>query len=413
MSKMRPIVIISILICLVCSLCMAEPSLDWPNWRGPQKNGISSETDWSCDWPAQGPTVLWQEQVGIGFSSVTVCQERAYTMGNTGKKGTAQFPAHQDVVYCFDAETGQKLWEHSYASDLKPNGYEGGTSATPTIANGCVYTLSKHGLVFCLNAISGEIIWQRDLVKEFGIELPTWGLSSSPLLIGNTVVLNAGTHGLALSQADGALVWSTGKGKAGYSTPVEYQIEGMDCLALFGLDMLAGIKAHTGEVLWKIPWKARYDENIADPIIHNGHMFVSSFLGARCSLFQIERNGLNERWQHKDLLNWLNSSVLWQGHVYGVDAKKKALKCLNLNTGEIQWTYPKVGLGSLMMADGKLIVLTEKGQLLIAQASPREFKPVGKANILTSKCWTVPVLSQGRLYARNAEGDLVCLKMKP
>ncbi len=402
-----------ILVSLVCPFCMAESNLDWPNWRGPQKNGISLETDWSCNWPTQGPPVLWKQQVGIGFSSIAVSQNRAYTMGNTGKKGTGQFPANQDVVYCFDAQTGQELWSHSYASDLKPNGYEGGTSATPTIAEGRVYTLSKHGMVFCLNAASGKVLWRKDLVKEFGLELPTWGLSSSPLLIRKTIVLNAGTHGLALSQANGSLVWSTGKGKAGYSTPVEYQIEGLDCLALFGLDTLAGIKAHTGELLWKIPWKAKYDENIADPIIHKGHMFVSSFLGSRCSLFEIERNGLEERWQRKDLLNWLNSSVLWQGYAYGVDAKDKALKCLNFNTAEIQWTYPNVGLGSLMMADGKLIVLTEKGQLLIASASSKEFSPMNKANILTGKCWTVPVLSQGRLYARNAEGDLVCLEMKP
>ncbi|MCP4452016.1 MAG: PQQ-binding-like beta-propeller repeat protein, partial [Planctomycetes bacterium] len=278
---------------------------------------------------------------------------------------------------------------------------------------GRVYTLSKHAQVFCLDATSGDILWHKDLVKAFGIDLPTWGLSSSPLLVGSTVVLNAGTHGMAISQTDGSLVWSTGKGKAGYSTPVEYQIDGLACLALFGEDTFAGIKAHTGELLWEIPWKARYDENIADPIIHKGHMFVSSFLGDRCSLFTIERDTLVERWRRKDLLNWLNSSVLWQGYVYGVHAKDRTLKCLDVETGDIKWTYPDVGLASLMMADGKLIVLTEKGRLLIAPASPDGFEPAATADILGGKCWTVPVLSHGRIYARDADGDLACVDVSP
>jgi len=384
-------------------------SLDWPNWRGPQKNGISRETDWSTQWTSAGPAVLWEKQVGMGFSSVAISQGRAFTMGNTGRKDDKKTQPHKDVIYCFDAKTGKEIWKHIYASDLKPNGYEGGTSATPTVANGRVYTLSKHGQAFCLDAASGNVIWHKDLVKAFKIELATWGLSSSPLLVGDTVVLNAGTHGMALTQADGSLVWLTGKGKAGYSTPVEYQVGGLECLALFGLNTLAGVSAHTGDVLWTIPWKALHDENIADPIIHEGTMFVSSFLGARCSLFEIKRNTLTERWQHKDLLNWLNSSVLWQGHVYGVDAKDKSLKCLNFKTGSTKWIYPDIGLGSLMMADGKLIVLSDKGQLLIGPASPKRFKPMASAKILDGKCWTVPVLSHGRIYARNAEGHLVCI----
>lgn len=384
---------------------------DWPNWRGPQKNGISQETDWSCQWPSSGPKILWQQKVGMGFSSMAVSQGRVYTMGNTGRKGDNKKKTHRDIVYCLDARTGNEIWQHSYLSPLMPKGYEGGTSATPTVAKGRVYTLGKHGHVFCLNAKNGNVIWEKNLVEEFGIGLPTWGLASSPMLVDDMVVLNAGTHGLALGQSDGSKVWFTGKGKAGYSTPIEYKVGGLRCLALFGLDTLAGVKLADGEVLWTIPWKARYDENIADPIIQKGQMFVSSFLGSRCSLFDIKRNGLNEKWQHKDFLNWMNSSVLWQGHVYGADAKDKSLKCLEWQSGDIKWTYPDIGLGSLMMADGKLIVLSDKGKLLIGPASPKAFEPTATAQILEGKCWTVPVLSNGRLYARNSEGDLVCVDM--
>ncbi len=419
----------SYMLCLISSPCWGEApdafsvnqrlgrgveisAYDWPHWRGPQKNGISRETGWMSQWTAD-PAVLWRQQVGTGFSSMSVSQGRVYTMGNTGVKGDKKDDEHRDIVYCFDAATGRKLWQHAYANPLLPRGYEGGTSATPTVAEGRVYTLSKHGHVFCLDAASGDVIWHKDLVKDFGIELPTWGLSSSPLRVGETMVLNAGTHGLALHRRDGSRVWFTGAGKAGYSTPVEYRIDGTDCLALFGLDTLAGVTAKTGEVLWTVPWKARYDENIADPIVHAQQMFVSSFLGSRCSLFDIQRDGLKERWQHKDLLNWLNSSVLWQGSVYGVDAKDKTLMCLDFKSGDTRWTYPDVGLGSLMMADEELIVLTEKGKLLIGPASPQGFKPTGSVQVLEGKCWTVPVLSHGRIYARNAAGDLVCLDVTP
>lgn len=407
MLKTIRAMVILILCSLVCSPCHAD--LDWPNWRGPAKNGISQEANWSADWGDEGPKVLWQKQVGTGFSSMAISQGRVYTMGNTGKKGDKKTLPHEDVVYCFDTHTGKTLWEHHYSSNLMPEGYEGGTSATPTVSGNRVYTLSKHGLVFCLDATSGDVLWRKDLVKAFGIDLPTWGLSSSPLLIGDTVVLNAGTHGMALNQADGSLIWSTGKGKAGYSTPVEYEVGNLACLALFGEDTFAGIKAHTGELLWIIPWKARYDENIADPIIHEGHMFVSSFLGNRCSLFKIERDKLVEQWQHKDFLTWLNSSVQWQGYAYGVHAKDRTLRCVEVKTGKIQWIYPDVGLGSLMMADGKLIVLTEKGQLLIAPVSSEGFEPMATASILKGKCWTVPVLSHGRIYARDADGEVVCI----
>ena len=400
---------LGLFLAFVAGLSFTVSGADWPNWRGPTKNGISMDTHWSADWPSGGPKVLWQKEIGIGFSSMTVSAGRVYAMGNTGTKGDKNEKSHRDVVYCFDAETGHEIWQHGYATPLDPKYYEGGPSATPTLADGNVFTLGKTGEVYCLDAASGAVRWHASLAQEHGLKVPTWGFSGSALIIDNLVVLNVGTHGLALNKADGALVWSTGTKEAGYSTPVEYEVDGMQCVALFGVDTLAGVAIKTGEVLWEIPWKALHDENIADPVVLGDQMLVSSFLGQRCSLFSIGADKLTEVWQHKDFLTWLNSPVVYQGYAYGADNKGKAFRCMEVNTGKIMWSKKGFGMASVMMAGGKLIILSEKGQLLVVPASPDGFKELASARILKGKCWTVPVLANGRIHARSAAGDLVCL----
>jgi outer membrane protein assembly factor BamB len=185
-------------------------------------------------------------------------------------------------------------------------------------------------------------------------------------------------------------------------------------VTLFNYNTLAGIEVLTGEVLWTVPWKAVYDENIADPIVHGNRILVSSYLGDRCSLFTLTRDKLFELWTHQEMLNWLSSSILHEGVVYGVHCKRpNTLKCMDWTTGEILWSHEGFGLASLMMADGKLIILSDRGKLVIAKASPKRFEPLAEAQILTGKCWTVPVLAKGRIYARNAAGDLVCIDVSP
>ncbi len=386
---------------------------DWPNWRGPAKNGISSETGWTHQWPHSGPAVLWRASVGSGFSSVSVAGGRAYTTGNTGNRKDTDKSRQKDIVYCFDAASGQSLWTHAYRCPLDPKYYEGGTSATPTVHGGRVYTISKNGLVFCLDAASGKVMWRRDLVKEHGLGLPTWGFAGSVLVLNDLLILNAGTHGIALNREDGSLRWNTGKGKAGYSTPVEYQVAGKTCLAVFGENTLAGVAAQNGSLLWKIKWKAMHDENIADPVVLNDRMLVSSHLGKRCSYFELKPGGLTEIWQNRNMLCWMSSPVARGKHLYGMDARRKALQCMEIETGKIVWSEKGFGLGQLMLADGKLIVLSDAGRLVVADASPGGYRELAAARILTGKCWTVPVLANGRLYARNAAGDLVCLDVAP
>jgi outer membrane protein assembly factor BamB len=385
---------------------------DWPNWRGPDHNGISRETGWDPAKLKDGPHFLWRKQIGTGFASVAVSEGRVYAMGNTAPPGGKKGQGERDILWCFDAGTGADLWQHSYPCLLEPKSHEGGPSATPTIAAGRVYILSKQGHAFCLDAQSGAVVWQKHLTNDYGVKPHQWGFSCSPILVDDLIVLNAGTHGLALRKDDGSLAWINEKGVSGYSSAVPYEQQGRKCAAILGNQEVYGVVAATGQVLWTQPWKTMYDESIPDAVIAGDKLFMSSGLGSGAALFQIQADRLVEIWRQKEMQNWLSTSVLWQGHIYGVDTGDGALKCLDFATGAVKWAHEGLGVGSVTLAGGRLIALSDKGRLMVAQASPAEYQELAAAQVLEGKCWTVPVLANGRIYGRNAEGELVCVDVR-
>jgi outer membrane protein assembly factor BamB len=375
---------------------------DWPRYRGPNLDGISTETGWSVDWPATGPKQLWKTNVGIGFSSISVADGRAYTMGNRDD---------QDTVYCFDAASGQTLWKHSYPCKLDPKYYDGGPSATPTIDAGRVYTLSKEGEIFCLEAANGKVVWSVNLARELDAKVPTWGFSSSPVIQGNVVYVNVGALGSALDKTTGKVIWTTGKEAAGYSSFVPFTMGATRGLALLTAQTVAAVDPDSGKQLWAYPWKTSYDVNAADPIIAGDHVLISSGYNHGAALLKIVDGKPERVWENKRMRNQHNNCVLIDGALYGIDGddSKAELKCLDFKTGEVKWTEKGLGKGALMAADGKLIILAEKGELVVAAVDPAAFKPLARWQVLGGKCWTMPVLSHGRIYCRNAAGDLVCV----
>lgn len=411
----------SILVFLIALMAVCTEADDWPNWRGPHYNGSSSEIGWIKDWPSCEPVILWEQQVGTGFSSIVVADGRLYTMGNSerlvetpvGGGRTGKKLEEMDEVFCLDPNSGEILWVHAYLSPLTPYLYEGGPSATPTIADSNVYTFSKQGMAYCLDANDGVVLWQSDLVADYGMRVPTYGFAGSPYVDANMVIYNAGTHGLALHAADGMLAWETGTNRAGYSTPVPFDLDGQRYVVLMGERTFAAVQAQTGEVLWEHPWVTQYNANIPDPVVDSNLVFVSTGYQEGSALFDVATGRVIELWFQKNMQTWLNSSVLWQGYLYGPNDMGKALTCIERDTGWIMWTRGGFGNGSVMLADGKLIVLTEDGVLCIVEASPAGYRELGKGRILTGKCWTVPVLANGKIYARNAMGHLVCVELKP
>ena len=386
---------------------------DWPRWRGPDLNGLSKERGWTTAWPKDGPKQLWKASVGIGFSSVAVAGGRVFTMGNSD---------NLDTVYALDAATGAVVWRHSYKCVLDPRFYEGGPSATPTVDGDRVYTLSKRGQVFCFDAATGKIAWQKNVAEELGVKLdmddqaPWWGFAGSPLVRGDLIILNLASDGTALNKKDGTVVWSNGKGLAGYSTPLPFRQNGRDLIALAGAQSIVAVSEKDGKELWRFPWKTSYDVNGADPILSGDKLFISSGYGHGCALLELKADGFTKLYENKIMKNQFNPSVLINGHLYGIDGnaggKDAGLRCIDLATGTSKWFEKSIGSGALMAAGNKLIVQGDKGELVIAEATPEAFKPLARAQVIGGKCWTAPVLANGRIYCRNAKGDLVCVEVR-
>lgn len=391
-------------------LAAANPSsaLDWPNYRGPDHNGISTETGWSTQWPKEGPKRLWKASVGLGFASVSVADGKVYTTGNRDSA---------DTLYCFDASRGKILWQHSHPCPevVGPKYYEGGTSATPTVSGGTVFNLDRQGKVFCFDASSGKVLWQKDLVKELGVKINEWGFGSSPVVEGNLLLLNVGSAGTALDKKTGAVVWTSGKEATGYSSLVPFALDGQRCAAFMALKALVIVDATTGKELARQEWETGYDTNCADPVIGGDQVFISSY-DRGAAVVRFAGGKLARGWKDWTMHNHLSTSVLIGGHLFGINGqagKSGDLRCVDFKTGEVKWVQPGIGIGALSAADGKLIVQGEKGELIVAEASPEAFKPLARAQVLGGKCWTMPVLANGRLYCRNSRGDLVCLDMRP
>lgn len=411
---------------------------DWYRWRGPDFNGISKEKDWLTNWPAEGPKQLWKANVGTGFSSVSVSDGHVYTMGNETQagelfdvarsrekaanvEGASVIPPedgkkkNMDTVFCFDAETGKEIWKHSYPCPLDPKYYEGGPSITPTVDGKTVFILSRKGDLFSLNSEDGKVIWTKNLAKELGAEIPTWGFAGSPFVEKNSLLLNVGSHGTVLDKRTGKLVWTSGKSPSGYSTAVPAKFDGKRCAVFAGEKSVFAIAIEDGKKVWEHEWKTMYEVNAADPIIFGDKVFISSGYDHGCALLQIKSGKATVIWENKNLRNHFNSSILLNGFLYGFDGNagpKADFKCVEFETGKIKWSEPKLGAGALMAADGKLIVHTDKGELIIAEATPDSFKPISRAQVTGGRNWTTPVLSNGRIYCRNAKGDLVCLDVK-
>ncbi len=379
---------------------------DWPHWRGPDRNGISTETGWTDQLPPAGPAIAWKAQVGLGFSSLVISDGRAFTAGHADEK---------DTVFCFDANSGKVLWKHSYPSELGDKYFDGGTTGTPTIDGDRVFWLSRWGDMFCCNAADGKVLWNKNLQKETKARLPDWGFSGAPLVLGDKLILNVGDAGLALDKRTGAILWQSAPKSAGYSTPLPFKAGAETLLVLGSAQSYVAINPQNGKEAWRIRWLTQYGVNASDPIIGGDNVFLSTGYGKGATLFKLSGATPVEVWKSKALRTQLNAAVHYQGHLYGVDGDttdKASLKCIDFGTGAEKWTQAGFGSGGVIIANEKIIALSGTGELMIAPATPDGFKPTSRAQVLGGKCWTAPVLANGRIYCRNSRGDIAVIDVR-
>jgi outer membrane protein assembly factor BamB len=378
---------------------------DWPGFRGAHRNGISTETDWRKEWPAEGLKRLWSADVGLGYSAVAVAGGRAYTLGNRDGKET---------VYAFDAATGRELWKYSYACGLVDNLHPGGPGATPTIDGRFVYTLSKEGHLHAFHEATGKVAWMLHLPKQFETPIPEWGFTSSPLVLGDRLILDVG--GLAaLDKTTGATLWRSTKYRAGYGSPVAVKSEtGETLVASLTNDALVVVRPGDGGEVARHDWTSQYATSGTTPVVCGKALFISVGYDGGCALVAFEGGKLTPLFRNQAMSNHMATAVLWKGHLYGIDGNSHTprqckLVCVDLATGKRLWEQRGFGCGSLTLVDGRLLVLSDEGRLSLVAASPEGFKEQARSDVGDGRYWTTPVLARARIYCRSEAGEVVCL----
>jgi len=391
---------------LLLSLLALPARADWPNFRGPQHDGVSSDTGLRTKWSEPVP-MTWDRTIGSAFSSFAVIGDRVYTCGTSDKK---------QALYCLDAKTGGVIWENQFEPAYRDN-FGDGTRSTPTVHDGRVYILGGHGRLLCVDAESGEDLWSM----QFN-HVPQWGYSGSVLIEGDLAIATAGKDQgtlVALDRKTGEKRWQCGDDQAGYSTPYPFTFEGKRYVVGFSGKSAIIAEAESGKLVWREKWKTDWDVNAAAPIFHDGHLFLTSGYDTGCALYRLAKDGDSLKgtqiWKSKVVMNKFQSCILHEGSLYTSD--QNAIVCADFLTGTEHWRVRRLEQGSakhgtLVLADGHLFMLTEDGRLLITPVSTSGYEPITTAEILSGKCWTVSVIDNGRLFARSLE-RVACFQLRP
>jgi outer membrane protein assembly factor BamB len=385
---------------------MAADGDGWPQFRGPQRDGTSAESGLAKSWPDGGPPVVWKKSIGDGFSEVVVADGRVYVMLADDES---------ELAVALDSATGKEKWRTIIGPRFNEE-FGDGPRATPVLSDGVLYTLTSEGRMHALDADDGEKMWNVDLVEAYGSSVPRRGFAASPLVEGDLLVFEVGGADgkafVAFDKKSGEERWTAGEGRAGYSSGLTVDIDGVRQM-VFARSSTSEIVSLLpgGQVYWRYEWKAG---PIAMPILvpPNG-LFVSSGQDIGGSLLKIDtRDGVptvSEAWSSRSMKNHFGSSVLVGDHIYGFD--NATLRCISAATGERVWARRGFGKGTLVTADGMLYVLSDGGVLALIEATPEEYREKARFQAMTGKAWTAPALAQGRLYVRDQD-ELSCLDVR-
>lgn len=385
-------------------------TLSWPGFRGERRDGIVRDgIAISTDWTGNPPIELWRQPVGEGYSSFVIGHGLLYTIEQ--RRG-------RESVVCYDAVTGLERWKHDYPAHFREALGGDGPRATPTLDGDRLYSLGAEGELVCLDALTGRQVWARNILREFGAENLQWGMSASPLVVDDRVIItNSGVGGgsiMAYRTSDGERQWQRDVGQQAYSSPVYATLLGRPMVLNLAAFHLNGLDAATGEVLFSFPWRTGLGISCSQPLaVDDSRVFISVGYGVGSAMVRLGESGgrieASAAWTSLRMKNKFTSSVIHGGAIYGLD--ETILACLDLDTGELRWKGGRYGYGSVLLAGDHLIVSGEYGELALVDATPAEHREIGRIQILEGKTWNNPAMAGGLLFARNHK-EMVCYDLR-
>lgn len=399
-----------LLVCLFAvSFCLTASAADWPQWRGPGRDGKSAETGLLASWPAGGPRLAWKAQgLGEGFSGSAVVGDRLFIQGQQGG---------QEFVLALDVNTGKQVWKTPTGLSYR-EGHGNGPRGTPTVDGNRLYAIAADGTLMCLDTSTGKAVWGLNFTDRLGGRLPQWAFSESPLVEGDLLIVTPGGRGaavVALNKNTGTLVWKSQNDGAAYSSPMPFEAGGARGVAVFTAEAAIGLDVRNGALLWRYDKVANDTANIATPIVHNGHVFLSSDYGTGCALLKLTPAAgsvkATEVYFNRDMRNHYTTSVLVGDYLYGFSSS--ILTAMNFMTGQVAWRDRSVGKGNCTYADQRLYCLGEEGVVGLIDPTPAGYKEISRFEIPRGgfNTWTPPVVANGKLYLREQD-NLYCYNIK-
>lgn len=398
MTRIKTAVWLAIIVACFSTGAVSQTAGEWPQWRGANRDGISKETGLLKEWPKDGPRLVWKTQgAGRGYSTMSISQGRMYTLGLRGDR---------EFVVAFDLATGKEVWATAHGSAFS-NDRGDGPRGTPTVDGNTVYSLGGNGDLSSIDAKTGRLNWKMNVLEKFGGSNIIWGISESPLVIGDKLLVNPGGPGasiVALNKKTGELIWKSQSDRSGYSSGMPVQIGNTTQVVFFTHQRALALDLKDGKLLWDYPKAANNVANVATPIIRGNRVFISSDYGTGSGMVEIKADGIaQEVYFTKDMRNHHSSSVLIGDYLYGFSSS--ILTAMKFDTGEVAWKDRSVGKGSLVFADGYLYCFSENGKVGLVEATPSGYHETGRFTIPQGNLptWSHPVVAGGRLYLRDQD----------
>src|SRR5579864_74665 len=385
-----------------------RPAGYWTDFRGPNRAGVYAQAEIETAWPATGLPRLWRQPIGAGYASFTVGEGRAYTIEQR---------RDHEAITAYDVETGRELWAFTYPAVFDEVLGGPGPRATPVYHDGLVYSLGALGDFYCLSAKTGKPKWSKNILADNGAKNIHWAMSGSPLIVDEKVIVTPGGADaksiVAYNRLTGEPVWRSLNDRAAYTSPILATLAGRRQIVWISGERAVGLAVEDGKLLWEFPFHAQMDMNCSQPVVvDDANVLLSSAQGPGAALLEITKTGetyvARAVWQNNRMKNKFNSSVLYQGYIYGLD--EAILACIDAKTGELKWKGGRYGYGQLLLAGGHLVVLTEDGDVVLVRATPEGHQELARFSAIEGRTWNIPAIDNGLLLVRNTS-EMACFRL--